>query len=147
MKYLIKHKDGSIGVMTTVNDSIDPLNEFAKLTIENREKIESHRPMDESEMPMDRYFRNAWVHKDDKIHVDLDKSLSIHQNVLRELRKPKLDELDGQYMRALENGDESIQKEIVAKKVELRNITVHPELLMAKTPEEIKNFRPKALFE
>jgi hypothetical protein len=146
MKYLIKHKDGSVAVMTTIDDATDPVNELAKLTPENKEKVESHRLMDESEMPTDRYFRDAWVHQDDKIHVDLDKSLAIHQNVLRELRKPRLEELDGEYMRALENADETAQKEAIAKKVALRDITAHPDLLMAKTPEEIKNFRPAVLF-
>jgi len=146
MKYLIKYKDGSVGVMTTVSDDTRPEDEMEKWTEEHKKSVESHRTLDESEMPEDRYFRDAWIDKEGKLHVDLDKSLAIHQNVLRELRKPKLEALDVEATIATEEGDAQRYARIVNDKKELRDITAHPELLSAQTPEAIKNFRPAVLF-
>jgi hypothetical protein len=147
MKNLITHKDGSVSIMTTVSDDINVLDEMDKLDPAYKETIDFILKIDEEDIPSDRYFRDAWVHKDEKIHVDLDKSLLIHQNVLREIRRPKLEALDLEFTRALESNDEQKKSEISIKKNELRDITVHPELLSAQTPEQIKNFRPAVLFD
>ncbi len=145
MKHLIKYKDGSIGIMTTVLDETKPENEFLKLSQEDQDKIHSHRPMDESEMPSDRYFRNAWIHHEDKIHIDIEKCRNIHRDNLRELRRPKLEALDLEFMRASEKNDEPKKNEIISKKQELRDITMHQSILNASTPDELKAFMPEIL--
>lgn len=146
MKGLITHKNGSVSIMTMVSEDTNVLDEIAKLTPEYRETIDTVLRIEDADVPSDRYFRDAWTNKDDKIHVELDKSLVIHQNVLRELRKPKLEALDLEATMATEEGDVQRYARVVNDKKELRDITAHPELLSAQTPEEIKNFRPKVLF-
>ena len=145
MKYLIKNNDGTVCVMTTVSDDIDPALEIEKWGDDIRGKVESFRPMEESEIPEDRYFREAWEHKEDSLTVNLDKCKSIHKDTLRELRSPKLQALDVDYMRAVESGDAEKQKEISEKKQVLRDIPQAPEIENATTPEEIKTFMPDIL--
>lgn len=145
MKHLIKYKDGSVGIMTTVSDETRPEDEIAKWTEEHRSTVDSHRPLDETEMPEDRYFRDAWKHSEDKINVDMEKSRDIHRQVLRGLRKPLLEALDVEFIRAVEQFDDEEQALIRIKKQELRDITQHPGIVDAKTPEELKSFMPDSL--
>ena len=145
MRHLIKHKDGTVGIMTTTSEDINPENEFAKWTQENRDKIESHRPIDASEIVQDRYFRNALIHRNDKIEFDIDKCKDIHKNVLRRIRAPLLVSLDVEFTKANEVQDSIKMKEVIEKKNALRDVTIHPELLNATTPEQIKNFMPEIL--
>jgi len=147
MKHLIKYKDGHVGIMNTVEDDINPSDEILKWYESEREKIDSHCPLKEEDIPKDWYFRDAWCHHEDKIRVDIDKCKDIHRNNLRELRKPKLERLDVKFMRASETGDEERKKEVVALKQYLRDITQHPDLLNATTPEEVKSFMPDILKE
>lgn len=145
MRYLIKHKDGSIGIMTTIADGVSPSDEFSKWTSEKKNNIHSFREVEELEIPEDRYFRNAWTHLEDKIHIDIEKCKNIHREVIRNLRKHKLEELDIEYIRASESNDEIKKADIVIRKQELRDLPSAPEIENAKTPEEIKNFMPKIL--
>ncbi len=145
MQHLIKYKDGSIGIMTTVSDDIRPEDEFLKCPPEYVANVEGHRPMEESEMPEDRYFRGAWKHSEDKIHVDMEKAKDIHRDVLRELRKPKLEALDIEFIRADETFDDEEKSLIKVKKQELRDITEAPEIVNAKSLEELKSFMPDIL--
>lgn len=146
MKYLIKNKDGSVSVMTTTREDIDPNVEIEKWHPTLKENVESHTPIfDESEIPEDRYFRDAWTHSEDKINVDIEKCKEIHSNVLRELRKPKLEALDLEYIRADEQFDDEEKALIRIKKQELRDITKHLSIVNAKTPEELKSFIPEIL--
>lgn len=94
--------------------------------------------VDRSSLPQDRYFRNAWFHVTGAVSIDIDKAREIHKNVLREQRAPLLAALDLDYMRADEAGDTKAKAVIVAKKQVLRDLTKHPEIAAAKTPEELK---------
>jgi hypothetical protein len=145
MKHLIKNKDGSVGIMTTVSDDIRPEDELLKCAPDYVNSVESHRPMDESEIPEDRYFREAWTHSDDKIYVDIEKAKDIHRNILRELRKPKLEALDIELIRADEIFDDEEKSLIKVKKQELRDVTKAPEIVNAKSLEELKSFVPDIL--
>lgn len=145
MKHLIKYKDGSVAIMTTVSDETRPEDEIAKWTEEHRSSVDSHRPLDEAEMPEDRYFRDAWKHHDDSLGIDMDKCRDIHKDTLRELRLPKLEALDIEFIRASEAGDAFKQSEVAFRKQALRDVTVSPEILNAQTPEELKAFIPEIL--
>lgn len=96
---------------------------------------------------MDRAFRNAWVWTEDvpKIGVHMGKALAIKQDMLRAARAPKLAALDVAYMRADEAGDTKAKTSIAAQKQLLRDVTQHPDLLAAKTPEELKAVMPDCL--
>lgn len=79
------------------------------------------------------------------IKVNMDKAREIHKNFFREARKSSLEQLDGEFVRALERNEDT--SEIVTKKQELRDITDHPDLLAAKNINELKNVWPEILGE
>ena len=147
MKHLIKYKDGHVGIMNTTSDDIDPYKEILKWHESEIEKVDSHSPLAEEDIPKDLYFRDAWIHLNGKIHVHLGKCREIHANKLRELRKPKLESLDVEFMKAFEEGDEQKKARVSLKKMALRDITKHPGFLNAATPEELKAFMPDILKE
>ena len=68
------------------------------------------------------------------ITINIDKAKNIWKDKIRNARKPKLEELDVQYMKAQENDEDT--SAIVAKKQELRD---YPALVdSATTTDEIK---------
>jgi len=80
----------------------------------------SFRIVDESEIPTDRTFRNAW--KDEGgIKVDMGKAKDITKDRLRNERKPLLEAQDVAFQRALESGASTAA--IVSEKQRLRDIT------------------------
>lgn len=94
--------------------------------------------VDQSSVPTDRTFRNAWCVEGGAIGHDMAKAREIHRGVLRQKRKPLLESLDTEYMRADEAGDTDKKKLIAAKKQKLRDATANPAIESAKTPEELK---------
>ena len=57
------------------------------------------------------------------IHVNMDKAKDIWRDKWRDARGPLLQELDVEFLRAVESNDETKQAEVTAKKQELRNVT------------------------
>ena len=80
----------------------------------------SVREVDESDIPTDRTFRNAWEYNDG-IKVNVPKAKDITKNRLRAERKPLLEAQDILFQRALETGKNT--EEIVKEKQRLRDIT------------------------
>jgi hypothetical protein len=74
------------------------------------------------------------------IKVNMQKASEIKKDMLRADRQPLLADLDVQMLKAMEVSDIEKQAEILAKKQALRDITTHPDLLSATTPEELKAF-------
>jgi hypothetical protein len=77
------------------------------------------------------------------ITVNVDKAKEIWKDKLREARKPVLEKLDIEYIRALEQNQDI--SDIVNKKQELRDLTSNTQLNSAQTVEEIKSFWPEIL--
>lgn len=73
------------------------------------------------------------------------KALEIKKDMIRAERAPLLAALDIEMMRAIESGNSAKQAEIAAKKQALRDVTKDPVLTQAKTPDELKAAKPKAL--
>lgn len=94
--------------------------------------------VDESEIPADRTFRDAWQQSAGKIEHNLPKAKEIHKERLRHQRKPLLEALDAEYMKALEADDKKALAEVKSKKQALRDITKHPDLLQAASIEDLK---------
>jgi len=87
----------------------------------------------------DRSYRNAWKDSGkNKPDHDMDKAKNIHKEKLRALRQPLLDQLDIEYMKADEEGDQQKKKDIAKEKQRLRDITKLPEIDNAQTIEELK---------
>ncbi len=97
-----------------------------------------YKIVDRSELPKDRTFRNAWNYD---LKEDIIKSKEIWKEKLRGDRKPILEALDVEYMKALESGDNTLQADIVAQKQVLRDITDNVDT--TKTISEIKNVKIK----
>ena len=102
--------------------------------------------VDAADIPEDRTYREAWTQKDNGLDVDLDKAKNIQIDRWRVDRKPLLEALDAEYMKALESNDKAKQIEIVSKKQSLRDL---PEVDLSHivTVEELRAFTPEALRE
>jgi hypothetical protein len=77
--------------------------------------------VDESDVPSDRTFRNAWEHSNGIITPNFPKSVELTKERLRKERIPLLADLDVQFQRAQETNANT--KDIVAEKNRLRDIT------------------------
>lgn len=80
------------------------------------------------------------------ITINLDKAKEIQKNRWRTARKPILEKLDTQFMRAVETGDTAKQQQIATQKQALRDVTT-TDLSSVTTPEELKNVWPDILNE
>lgn len=96
-------------------------------------------------IPQDPTFRDAIVLKDGALEYDMPQAIALHQNMIRRLRDPLLEKLDIEYTRAIETNNVIKANEIVAQKNVLRNSPLHPDILKAKTIEELKRAIPSIL--
>ena len=86
---------------------------------------------------LDNEFRNAWAcDKDMNPTVDMTLAKDVWRDKIRRARKPKLEELDIQYMKAQEAGEDT--SAIVETKNKLRDFPSKPEIDSAATVEELK---------
>lgn len=115
MKVLIKNLDGTVGILHPILD--------CGLTIE--QIIEKDVPkdipyeiVDDSAIPADRTFRNAWKHD---LTVDITKAQEITKEQLRKERQPLLEKLDVEVMKNIT--DPVKLAEIEVQKQVLRDIT------------------------
>jgi hypothetical protein len=89
-------------------------------------------------------FFDAWkIQPDGSVAVDMDHAKIIHKQRIRAAREPKLAALDVEVQRALEEAKPT--KDIVARKNFLRDLTKHPDLEAADTPEKLRAFWPEEL--
>lgn len=79
------------------------------------------------------------------ISVNMTKAAQIKKDMIRSERKPKLEALDVDFMRAVEANDAAAQAEISAQKQALRDVTADPRISAAKTPDELKALTLDAL--
>ena len=86
---------------------------------------------------LDNEFRNAWsCDADMNPTIDMEKARDVWRDKIRIARKPKLEELDIQYIRAQEAGEDT--SAIVETKNKLRDFPAKPEITSATTVEELK---------
>ena len=104
----------------------------------------SHRILPVANIPGDRFFREAWHDNDptETVDIDITKANEIKKDQFRVLRKPKLETLDAEYMKALEQNDTTRQAEIVTEKQVLRDVTA---VVLPTDLTELKNFVPEIL--
>tara|TARA_Y100000385_G_C13024376_1_gene607722 strand:- start:800 stop:1147 length:348 start_codon:yes stop_codon:yes gene_type:complete len=86
-------------------------------------------------VPTDRTFRGAWTFNEAVVEVDMTAAKAIHKDNLRAERKPRLEALDVDYMKALEAG--SGADAIATQKATLRNITDDARIDACTTPEQL----------
>lgn len=100
------------------------------------------RVVDVSEIPKDRYFRNAWGAD---LKIDMPLAREIHKNILRVERDNKLKLLDVKYTKADEQGDVVQKSAVAVQRQALRDMPADPAFAAATTPEELKLVRPVIL--
>jgi len=107
--------------------------------------------VDEASVPSDHEcdnsceFFDAWVLKEGKPIVDMDRARLIKLEQIRKARKPELAKLDISYLRALEAGNSRLQLEIAAKKQTLRDLPQTFDLSKAQTVTQLKSIWPNIL--
>lgn len=81
--------------------------------------------VDQSDIPTDRYYRNAWIKGINGKVVDVDpiQAKELHKEKLRQVRAPLMAQLDVEYQRADEQEDRTAKQTIIAKKQALRDVT------------------------
>jgi hypothetical protein len=151
-KIIYTRPDGGLSVVTPIINTHSVVNgELAPLAEDVTEEFAIARAMarlpanaadvqivDESAIPADRTFRDAWKAVAGKVEHDMDKAREIHKMRMRVRRSPMLSALDVEYMRADEAGDVEAKQRITAQKKALRDITSDPRITSAQTPEELK---------
>lgn len=87
--------------------------------------------------PQSREFRNAWQFNGNVVEVDMTKAVELKKDTLRRERAEQFSALDAEYMQALETGDDRRKGSVAKRKQQLRDMTKHPKLIGAKSPEEL----------
>lgn len=136
MKILIKNPDGTVGIMHPILDCGLSLNQIIAKDVPAGIPYEV---VDDSVIPSDRTFRNAWRHD---LQVDIQKAKEITKNRLRAERAPLLNDLDIMQLKevakqaTMPEPDHTRLIEIESQKQILRDCTKKVDL--CKTVEELK---------
>lgn len=144
MRILFEQPDGSLAILIPVDMSLS-LAEHAKRKPHPDAKHVATIPKEN--LPQDRTFRDAWKHDAPAkaVAVHMPKAKDIWKDKMRAVRNPKLAALDVEFQRALEKEDLLAQKEIIYRKQALRDVTSHPDIEAADTPEKLKAVWPEVL--
>ena len=91
-------------------------------------------------VPSDRNFRDSWVLNGNRkvITEDLATAKTLFKEKIREVRKPLLEALDVDYMKALEAGNSSAQTTAKNKKQDLRDAPASSDITNASNITELK---------
>ena len=138
-KIIAYNNGGGVGVIIPVLDNESKITEFASANVEAGVE---YIIIDNSELPKDQTFRDA-LEINGRLKFNSDKAKAIWKNKWRDARKPKLESLDIEFMKAIELGQFDRQADIGAKKQALRDVTTID--IPGNTAEEIKSVWPSIL--
>jgi len=110
-KIIYTNSDGTVSIINPTGDVNDAIKDVPSGL--------SYEIVEDSAIPTDRSFRNAWKQNSKTIETDMTKAKEIHKTNIRTARAPKLAELDIEFQRALETSADT--STIVAKKQTLRD--------------------------
>ncbi len=138
--YAITLESGQVAIMRMQKEGLNVEDEIARWPDPS---YVSYVEITEEDIPKDRVFRDALKVNDNKIEHDISKAHEIKKDELRRLRKPKLEALDIEQMRATEENDTEKLEVIAKKKQVLRDITKRRlpkdiKKLAKHTPKELK---------
>ena len=92
-----------------------------------------------------KYVRQAWdITNDGKLYFDMNKGYDVKKDHLRFLRKPFLEKLDIEFMKAFELNNTQELLNVATKKQVLRDIT-NIDMSQYQTPQDLHNFIPDVL--
>ena len=140
-KIVVKRADGGVSIVIPTGEATPELLLRDVLAVEG---YVSHREIDDSQLPEDRVFRDAWTDDlpTDTVDVDIIKAKAIKLDRFRVLRKPLLEKLDVDYLLAIEKGDKAAQLAVAAQKLVLRDIT---KIVLPDDVDTLAAFTPKEL--
>ena len=128
-KIIYTNSDGTVSIIHPIGD----INNAIKAVPSGL----SYEIVEDSAIPSDRSFRNAWKQNSKTIETDMTKAREIHKTNIRNARTPKLTELDVEFQKALETS--SSTTEIVAKKQALRDAPADSGITSATSESELKS--------
>ena len=120
--------DGTVSIITPAGDVNDAIKDVPSGL--------SYEIVEDSAIPTDRSFRNAWKQNSKTIETDMTKAKEIHKTNIRTARVPKLAELDIEFQRALETSADT--STIVAKKQTLRDAPAASGISTAASEADLK---------
>lgn len=138
-KILIKRSDGGVSIMHLVKEDVDINKAIADWESSFKDATcIGHCEINESDMPSDRTFRDAWVQNGSAVAVSMPKARMIHMDRIRKERKRRLEELDKETMRHRTNQQKL--DEVETKKQVLRDLPAACTAAVdaCATPEELK---------
>ena len=127
-KIIYTNSDGTVSIITPVGDVNDSIKDVPSGL--------SYEIVEDSVIPTDRSFRNAWKQNSKTIETDMTKAKEIHKDKIRIARTPKLAELDIEFQKALETS--SSTTDIVAKKQLLRDAPAASGISTAASEADLK---------
>ena len=130
--------EGNVSVVVPSPQYKGTIDDLAKKVIPDGVE---HYIVEVGDIPSDRTFRNAWEHNAGAITTNMEKARNIKREQLRVERAELFVPLDRDFNIALEQKDTVKQDEIAAKRQKLRDVTVHPLIEAAKTPQALKNLK------
>ncbi len=141
-----EREDGSILITQMVNDDIDVDAEIEKIKLSQPElKFRMKGKMSETGIAINFFYKALVLDKNNNFAYDMVKAREVWKDILRQLREPKLQELDLLYQRADEDGDLEAKADIIAKKKILRDCTTDPAIAAAKTLNDLRRTLPELL--
>jgi len=122
-RIIYTNSDGTVAILQPILTEINP-NTGNPFTIEEIAAKDvpsgtSYEIVDDSQIPTDRSFRDAWKQNGKTIETDMTKAKEIHKTNIRNARTPKLAELDIEFQKALETSSDTTS--IIAAKQALRD--------------------------
>ena len=127
-RIIYTNSDGTVSIITPAGDVNDAIKDVPSGL--------SYEIVEDSVIPTDRSFRNAWKQNSKTIETDMTKAKEIHKDKIRIARTPKLAELDIEFQKALETS--SSTTDIIAKKQALRDAPAASGISTAASEADLK---------
>ena len=127
-KIIYTNSDGTVSIINPTGDVNDAIKDVPSGL--------SYEIVEDSVIPTDRTFRNAWKQNNKTIETDIAKAREIHKNNIRNARTQKFAELDIEFQKALETS--SSTTDIVSKKQTLRDAPADSGIASADTEAKLK---------
>ena len=127
-KIIYTNSDGTVSIINPTGDVNDAIKDVPSGL--------SYEIVEDSVIPTDRTFRNAWKQNSKTIETDMTKAREIHKTNIRKARAIKFAELDVEFQKALETS--SSTTDIVSKKQALRDAPADSSIASADTEAKLK---------
>ena len=127
-RIIYTNSDGTVSIITPAGDVNDAIKDVPSGL--------SYEIVEDSVIPTDRSFRNAWKQNSKTIETDMTKAKEIHKAKIRTARVDKFAALDVEFQKALETSADT--STIVAKKQTLRDAPAASGISTAASEADLK---------